>query len=154
LVLKFEDFPVEQVAAGFKPPALATKHQKLYRTRIREAAKQSPNFGGHYVIESWGCGTGCIDFVVVDRVSGRVFDPPFTDVSFHQPRSAEVCEFAEKRWWCLEDYLTFKSTSSLLVVQGCVSEKRCGRFYFQMTSDGLKEIKFQPDVAPDGTVAE
>ena len=47
-----------------------------FRTRIREGMRDGTNFAGHYAIVSWGCGTECVDYVIGDVATGRVFGFP------------------------------------------------------------------------------
>ena len=44
-----------------------------FRTRIREAATQPPNFAGHYVLATWGCGMECVSYVIIDVKTGAVY---------------------------------------------------------------------------------
>ncbi|HEX8329633.1 MAG TPA: hypothetical protein VF629_19000 [Hymenobacter sp.] len=44
-----------------------------FRTRIREAAVQPPNFAGHYVLATWGCGTECVSYVIINAKTGAVY---------------------------------------------------------------------------------
>lgn len=44
----------------------------LYRTTIRDQAKEGPNFAGHYTVATWGCGTECEGYAIVDAITGRV----------------------------------------------------------------------------------
>lgn len=45
---------------------------------IRDAAGERPNFAGHDILTSWGCGTTCIQTVAIDAVTGRTTWVPFT----------------------------------------------------------------------------
>jgi len=45
---------------------------RRYRTALREAQREGPNFAGRYTIAGWGCGTGCLDWGVIDSASGKV----------------------------------------------------------------------------------
>jgi hypothetical protein len=47
---------------------------------IRKGARANVEFAGHYTVPRWGCGTGCNQFVIVDSVSGTVYDTPFSVV--------------------------------------------------------------------------
>lgn len=67
-----------------EPPAVAGGHvqltttkDRLYRTRLNEAAAQPANFMRHWVLTYWGCGTDCIMGAAVDKQSGRVAWLPF-----------------------------------------------------------------------------
>jgi hypothetical protein len=122
--------------------------------------EEGVNFDGHFVVATWGCGTGCGQFAIVDAITGKVFAPPFPDVNFHHPMavSKKWPDFdPEGKWWCNDnpDRVTFKRNSALLVVEGCIGDKhwQCGRTFFEMISGGLKRVYFDPDRSPDGTVA-
>lgn len=52
------------------------KNWSLYRTRIRNAVKEGPNFAGRIVIFPIGCGTGCVFYPAVDLTNGKVFSFP------------------------------------------------------------------------------
>jgi hypothetical protein len=55
---KFEDFRVNEIFKGTPAnPLLETRFARLYRTNIRNAAKEGPNFAGHCTIAEWGCGS-------------------------------------------------------------------------------------------------
>jgi hypothetical protein len=71
------DYPAATVFHG-KPaaPILSSRLSKLFRTKIREGAKLGPNFAGHHTVVSWGCGLGSYTFVVVDAITGKVYEPP------------------------------------------------------------------------------
>ena len=87
---RFEDYPVTELFKG-KPvaPILATSEQRRYRTRIREGVslgigverdgkqdQPGPNFAGHYIIITFGCGSPCILMAMVDAVTGEVYNSP------------------------------------------------------------------------------
>ena len=87
---QFEDYPVTEIFKG-KPvaPVPATAEQRLYRTRIREGVSMGigverdgkedqpgPNFAGHYIIITFGCGSPCILMAMVDAVTGKVYNSP------------------------------------------------------------------------------
>jgi len=96
-----------------------------------------------------------MEFVVIDAVTGRVYDPPIQDVSFHYPSRDDFDP--QGGWSCRENFLTHNAQSRLLIVEGCLNGEagrpRCGRSYFVMGSGGLKQLYFDPDLMPDGTIA-
>ena len=48
----------------------------MFQTRLTNAAKEPPNFAGHYRFTVWGCGSNCISGALVDLDTGDVFSPP------------------------------------------------------------------------------
>jgi len=74
---KFEDYPEREAWHGPPVPVRITSPpERLFRTQLREAAKQLPNFAGHYRFTFWGCGTRCAGGALVDLRTGSVFPPP------------------------------------------------------------------------------
>ena len=77
---RFADHPVKERFTG--KPALPdfanNKDARRYKSRIREGAKQGPNFAGKYTIIEWGCGSQCQSFAIVDAKTGAIYSPPFT----------------------------------------------------------------------------
>jgi hypothetical protein len=143
------DFEVRRVAAVKpKPPILSTARDKEYRTTIRRSVLGGANFAGHYVIAHWGCGTGCSEFVVADVKTGRVYDTNFQTVDYHYPPQDE-----DPGWWCYSDALTYSANSRLLVIEGCLSGRLCGRNYYVMEPSGLRHLSYDPDLLKDGTLA-
>ena len=74
----FKDYPADEVYNGKNAPLVLTKSDRLFRTRLREAARQKPNFAGHYILTTWGCGTTCVTGAVIDANTGRVYWFPHT----------------------------------------------------------------------------
>jgi hypothetical protein len=152
---KQSDFSVsrsnEKVA---KSPVLATKRDHLYRTTIRNASARGPNFAGHYAVAESGCGIGCRQFAVVDLHTGIVYDTQFQEVDYHYPTQIEASDpSGDPAWWCYPDALNYDVSSGLLVVEGCLDGKQCGRNYFVMESDGLRNLRYDPDLLKDGSLA-
>jgi hypothetical protein len=74
---RFQDYAV--AAAWHGPPAslkLTTSSERMFRTRLTDAAKEPPNFAGHFRVVYWGCGSNCSAGALVDLETGRVFPPP------------------------------------------------------------------------------
>ena len=51
------------------------KNANMFRTNLRNAAKEGVNFAGHYILTTWGCGTNCTQSAIIDARNGRVFFP-------------------------------------------------------------------------------
>ena len=125
----FNQYPApDRMPAGQKPavPILATARQRLYRTMIREGAKQGPNFAGHYTIAGWGCGSSCAGFAIVDAITGKTFDTPF-------------------KYYEMEE-ISYNLNSRLLILKGCPEEENCGTYHYEWTGSQLKLLKKIPAV--------
>ena len=136
---KFQNYVVTELFQG-KParPILASESHRAYRTRIREAAKKGPNFAGHYTIADWGCGSGCMSMVVVDAISGRVFDAPFRILG--RPSSGENKGEHEYR------LAVFRTKSRLLIADGCPEDEqtKCGSYYYEWKANKFKLLRYDP----------
>ena len=71
---KFSDYSVKKIYRGQPTRPIITKDFREIRTRIRRGADSDVEFAGHYTVPRWGCGTSCNAFVIVDSISGRVYD--------------------------------------------------------------------------------
>lgn len=60
-------------------PNLTSKPERRFRTRLLEAAKEQPNFAGHYRVTIWGCGSECASGAVIDLATGQVIAPPLSE---------------------------------------------------------------------------
>jgi len=145
---RFEEHETADIYNGrAHPPVLATALDRKYKTTIRNAATVGTNFSGHFAIASWGCGTGCQEFVIVDLKTGTVYDPSFVGVVFHYgPKSFNPTP----GWQCYPDLLMFRRDSSLLVVEGCLLRgEQCGRTYLLMEPGRLRQVAYDPDQIQD-----
>lgn len=89
---------------------------RRYRTVIRQAAARPIDFAGHYIMATWGCGSGCVMAAAIDTLSGRVTSLPFT-----------VSD------WPLDvtEPLSYRPDSCLLIVQGSRNEStEHGTYYY------------------------
>lgn len=133
---KFEDFPIAEVFKGTPAlPLFRTPHQRTFRTRIREAASNGPNFAGHYTIVEWMCGSNCAGTAMVDEKTGEAFDQPFEVVEF-PPMFDYVDEF--------HDAMSYKVDSRLLVLHGCPNQEGCGSYYLEWTGVKFKLLRKLP----------
>jgi hypothetical protein len=117
-------------------PILQSKRARLYRTVIREGAKQGPNFAGHYTVVAWGCGLASYSLAVVDAISGSVYFPPFecvTGSSFGLP--------------FLDQYTpAFRMDSQLLAVYGqWENDSKKGIYFYRFVNGKFKLIHFAPE---------
>ena len=131
----FEQFKVEGKFTG-KPatPILQTRLQRQYRTMIRDAVREGPNFAGYYTLAEWGCGAGCVSMAVVDDRTGRAFDGPFQILGYDLSNDYEGGE----------EQLEFRPDSRLLISRGCPGEKDCGTYYYEWVNDTFKLVRKTP----------
>jgi hypothetical protein len=135
---QFKDYSVEQIYRGSPAaPKLITQGDRMFRTMIRNGAKADVDFAGHYTVPSWGCGTECDEFVIVDSITGTVFDVPFSVVEL--PGSYEKAHGAEDH-----ERMEFHPDSRLLKLNMCPNEKDCGFYdYVMVDGKGLRLIHKQ-----------
>ena len=53
-----------------------------FRTQLREASRTRPNYAGHVIVVTWGCGTDCEVSAFVDARSGKVSFGPIAEYGF------------------------------------------------------------------------
>jgi hypothetical protein len=108
---QFREYPADSSPLTIRAPVdLSSPDAWTFRTRLRNAAKQEPNFAGQYVIASWGCGTTCVTGATVDLETGQVVFLP-----------ASVC-----CWGSVDanfKALEFRRNSRLLVMSGLLNEE-------------------------------
>lgn len=76
---RFEDYPVQENWDGRRAPLqLRSASERLFKTNLRNAAAEPPNFAGHYVLATWGCGSNCAAGAFIDLATGRIMQPPHT----------------------------------------------------------------------------
>ena len=74
----FSNFPAEVFNVEEKPPIKLDSDTENFKTVIEESYKTSSvNFGGHYLIVSWGCGISCQSHALVNFKTGQVKAIPF-----------------------------------------------------------------------------
>ena len=108
----FKDYPAGETYKGTTAALVLTKNDLAFKTRLRWAAKNlKPNFAGHYILTTWGCGAQCLMGAVIDAKTGRVYWWDFT-----------IC------CWGFEtddkfNPIEFRPDSSLIVFSGLRNEK-------------------------------
>ena len=71
----FKEYPATVYNGPLADPDFSTNPDaKVFIPRIKDACANGINFAGHYTLVLWGCGTACQSGVVVDRITGRIFD--------------------------------------------------------------------------------
>lgn len=128
----FKDYPVQHVYKGTPAAPKITKDWRMFRTRIREGGRSRVEFAGHYTVPRWGCGAGCSDFVIVDSITGKIFNGfvitelPLTWMEKNGER----------------ERMEFHANSRLIRFNGCPNEQNCGFYdYVIIEGKGLKLIQ-------------
>jgi hypothetical protein len=129
----FSDYPAAAAFHGRNTaPLLVTKDARQFRTMIREGARQPPNFDGHYIAWTWGCGTDCESGAIIDAATGKVVMLPVV-AGTPQDVADDDLHFAYRR------------DSSLFVMNGMIDEKPpMGSHYFVFDGVALKPLKIIP----------
>ncbi len=72
-VPQFKDYPVKSVYTGKTAQLdLSDEGARMFRTRLRDALKEKPDFAGEYVITMWGCGASCRMYSFVNKRTGKL----------------------------------------------------------------------------------
>lgn len=139
LLPAFDDFSVKSDKHPRKYTSkilLVTARSKLYRTVISLEGKKEPNFAAHHRLVTWGCGTDCRGFAIVDRVSGRVYTAP-------------AIEYVAGAMGNSDLRIDFRADSRLLVLSGLLNDDLEGKFFYEWTGESLKLLKRTPLVKED-----
>lgn len=134
---KFKDYAVPvETRLKYVPPKFSTAAQRRFRTVIRDWTRKGPNFAGHYTIAEWGCGTGCVQMVVVDNRTGNVYQGPWGALPF-----AVFCFGSNPDKDKTE--ILYRRDSSLLIFRGCPNFAHCGTTYDLWNGSGFKVLRRQ-----------
>jgi hypothetical protein len=138
-VPQFQDYPA---ATGLTGPAISPKlpaHlDSTVRARLIDAAKERPNFAGHYRSLTWNCGAASISGAVIDLATGEVLALPHIGAD---NAAFEVCQNARQG-----SGVEFRVESRLAIVKcGSNFDKRLNRNmpdldYFVLENQSFKEI--------------
>ena len=138
-VPKFGDYSVAlpKTGAAYSSKLVFTSsYARRYRTVISQEGKKEPNFAGHYRVVTWGCGTDCHGFAIVNRVTGQVYTSPSIKYV------AGVMGNAESR-------ISYKRDSCLFVLTGLLNDEIEGNFFYKWTGNQLKMVFKRPVVKED-----
>ena len=144
----FSAFKVPTHKQAPVPAKILTASDRRFRTQIRDGAKRGPNFAGHFTIVTWGCGSGCLSFVVVDAATGKVdWNTPFRIIGMPYKGAHSGRAY---------DGLAYKLDSRLLVADGCPEDdnEKCGTRYYEWRSGTFRLINFKPDPPTEKITAE
>src|SRR3954452_4424077 len=109
---EFLSYPaVHRLSRAPAAPIVTSGKAHRYRTVLRDEAREGPNFNGHYRVASWGCGTNCIEWAVIDLETGKVWFPSEPAYSCWAPEEPDDVK--------IPDWLEMRITSSLLYLHVC-----------------------------------
>lgn len=135
----FTGYPVKvEKSKNVRVNLKSHKTARMFRTNLRNAAKEGVNFAGHYIVTTWGCGTNCSQSAIIDARNGRVFFPDQLNVA-----GFGFCDLPDDA-----EPIVYKANSRLLILSGYKGgelEKenaRCGIYYLEWTGTYLKQVKF------------
>jgi hypothetical protein len=74
----FDKYRVKEIFPGpyVNPDTDNSPTGKRFRSVIQNGYVQKPDFAGHYRVVSWGCGSNCHVFVLVDMKTGKIINAP------------------------------------------------------------------------------
>jgi hypothetical protein len=135
----FAAYKVKVGSKVSKQPNLATnKNARMYRTNLRNAAKDGVNFAGHFVLATWGCGTSCMESGIIDARTGKVFFPEVL-----QGVGAGFCDLPDET-----ETLDYKPDSRLLILSGFKGGAQndanpgCGIYYLEWTGTNFRQVGY------------
>lgn len=114
------------------------KNASMFRTNLRNAAKEGVNFAGHYILATWGCGTNCTQSGIIDARNGRVFFPGQLEGA-----GSGFCDLPDDT-----EQIVYQANSRLLILSGFKggdlerNNGRCGIYYLEWTGTNFKQVKF------------
>jgi len=145
---RFNDYPADPYSGpNAAPDVLRDPRSRMYRTQLRGWAKEKPNFAGHYILATWGCGTGCTQIAVIDALTGKVFHPSgartnsvvdvHDELLIEEDPSPRRADFGALR---------YRVDSRLLVLIGTPENRveNRGISYFVWENDRLRKVRFVP----------
>jgi len=114
------------------------KSARMFRTNLRNSAKEGVNFAGHFVVSNWGCGTNCSQTAIIDARNGRVFFPDILAGA-----AFGFCELGDA-----DEPIVYKPNSRLLILYGFKGgeldkpHSKCGIYYLEWTGTAFRQVKF------------
>jgi hypothetical protein len=122
------------IGAPYKVDVTTNPEAQRFRTVLTATAIKGPNFSGKFAVAKWGCGTGCVEWAIIDLESGKVF---FDGQRLHL-------------LWIVGwdstkngDFLQFRRDSTLLIAQGATDANphQVRRDYLRWDGERLALLK-------------
>ena len=140
---RFESYPAKIYAGKNAEPDLHSDPEtRMFHTRISEWSKQKPNFAGHYILATWGCGTSCTQLAIIDAKTGRVFHP--AGVTYNDATNIHNALLEGGDFWHASGATKFRLDSKLLVLIGMPEEARARRgvSYYVWSEEKRSLVRF------------
>lgn len=122
---RFQDYPANGSSGRTLKLRLDDARGRQYSTMLRDASRGKPNFAGHFILASRGCGASCTMAAAIDAKTGAVRWLPFTvccwEADIHEP-------------------LEFRPDSRLLIVHGSRDEQGSGVHYYSFDGPRFSEV--------------
>ena len=131
----FKDYSVSEMYKGKTASLVLNRDDLPFKTRLRSAARnQKPNFAGHYILTSWGCGAECLMGAVIDAKTGKVYRLSFSICCW----GADVDDKFNP--------IEFRRDSSLIVFSGLRNEKQDddGTHFYQFENGRFVHLRSIP----------
>jgi hypothetical protein len=121
--MEFAKYPGEAALVG-RPaqPQMQLAKARRFRSVLRSAAAEGPNFNGHFRVVHWGCGTNCIEWAVIDLIDGRVW---------FAPEEASSCWAPEPEGLEWPEWIEVHVSSRLLYLHECSGDGKRDRTFDQ-----------------------
>lgn len=113
-----------------------------YKTQLRRWNREKVNFAGHYILATWGCGTECIQFMLIDAKTGKIYHPDSLSVIAGYNLQDEFYEADSILGG--SGFLYFRKESELLILVGAPNEEeeRRGISYYRWHGSRFELLKF------------
>lgn len=117
---------MKEIYQGKNASIVLTKEDRMFKTRLTNAAKEMPNFAGRYIVTTWGCGAECLMGVAIDAKIGNVHTWGFS-----------VC-----CWGDVEKPIDFRLDSSMIVFSGLRNEEGSkGPHYYSVENGRFIQLR-------------
>jgi len=111
---------------------------KLFQTTISEQSLDGPNFAGYYTVATWGCGTECQGYAIIDAKTGDIVDyEPYLEnqVSYGLSFELDSNILTLNPKSSNQEYLDSIKGSSVSEVVANDFEAHKARIYYQLIED-------------------
>jgi hypothetical protein len=127
----FEQYRVAENYKGKVAPPVLSEVQPAIRAKLKGAARQKPNFAGHYILLTWSCGSECLTGCVIDATTGHIYMLPVSLCCWN-PDGVQT-----------ENPIEFHRDSKLIIFKGGRNGKACdwGQHYYQFDKGQFELIK-------------